>query len=118
MLVQVVHDNHTNGGEKLNNYLQETLDSALQRFGQRVTRVEVSLADQNADKGGDKDKRCTLEARLAGLAPVVVRNDAETMDEAIDGAVDKLVKTLDRMVDKQTDHKGRPSMGGEPLTGE
>jgi len=115
MLVQVLHDSHTNGGEKLNTYLEETLATALERFGDRITRVEVSLADQNGAKGGDSDKRCTLEARLAGLAPVVVRNDAGTMDEAIDGAVDKLVQTLEKTVAKQGDHKGRPSMGGKEL---
>jgi ribosomal subunit interface protein len=114
MLVQVIHDNHITGGEKLNTYLEETLTEALARFGNRITRVEVSLADQNGDKGGDADKRCTMEARLAGLQPISVRNDAGDMDDAIDGAIDKLIKTLDRTLSRQTDHKGRTPMGGDP----
>jgi ribosome-associated translation inhibitor RaiA len=112
MLVQVVHDSHTNGGAKVNTYLEETLAAALERFGNRVTRVEVSLTDQNGAKGGDTDKRCTLEARLAGMQPIAVHNDAGNIDDAIDGAVDKLVQLLDKTVARQSDHKGRPSMGG------
>ena len=35
-------------------------------------RVEVHLSDENGKKQGEADKRCKLEARLSGLAPVGV----------------------------------------------
>jgi ribosome-associated translation inhibitor RaiA len=112
MLVQVITDNHVDGSDGLQQFVETTVQAALSRFGDRVTRVVVSFADQNSDKGGDNDKRCTLEARLAGLSPVVVKSDAGTMEDAIDGAVDKLVQTLDRAVEKTSGTKGRTPMGG------
>ena len=38
----------------------------LERFEQRITHVEVHVADVNGAKGGDGDKRVSLEARVNG----------------------------------------------------
>jgi ribosome-associated translation inhibitor RaiA len=64
-------------------------------FAAQITRVEVHLSDENSDKGGDNDKRCLLEARLAGLRPVVVSHRAATLQQAIDGAAEKLERSIE-----------------------
>ena len=48
----------------------------LKRFEQRLTHVEVHVADVNGAKGGDGDKRVSLEARANGHAPVAVHAEA------------------------------------------
>jgi hypothetical protein len=63
--------------------------------GDRLTRVEVHLSDVNAAKHGVDDKRCLLEARLAGLQPLAVSHEAESLRSAITGATRKLVRSLD-----------------------
>jgi ribosome-associated translation inhibitor RaiA len=69
---------------------------ALDRFGAQITRVEVHPSDENSDKMfGAEDKRCLLEARLAGLRPISVRYQAATLEQAVDGAVEKLKRSLD-----------------------
>ena len=81
-------------------YFTETLQEALNRFSDQITRVEVHLSDENAHKEGSDDKRCLLEARLKGMKPIAVSHNAETLDFAVSGAIDKLMKTLESTIGK------------------
>lgn len=103
MLVQVNTDKNIQGREDLARNVEEKVKSALgDRFGERLTRVEVHLGDENSNKkGGDADKRCLLEARPAGLQPIAVRHQAETLGQAIDGALDKFKRALGSALAKQ-----------------
>jgi len=79
--------------------LQQDVEAALARFAPRITRVEVHLNDLNGDKAG-LDKRCQLEARVAGRSPVSVRHVAPSVQRAVDGALAKLVAALDHTLGK------------------
>lgn len=113
MQILLTTDNHIEGNAKLSSYVETLVQNSLQQFERRITRVEVHLQDQNSHKSGGDDKRCTMEARIGGLAPVNVTADAATVDQALDRAVDKLEKSLRKTFDKLGDHKGRPSHAGE-----
>lgn len=113
MLVQLTTDNHISGREALAARVENELKSALDRFAPQITRVEVHLNDENSHKGGSSDKRCMIEARLAGLQPITVTETSSSLDAALEGAIDKLVKVLDKTTDKLSDHKGRTSFGGD-----
>ena len=113
MLIQLVTDNHISGHDGLAHQVDATVKAALDRFSPQITRVEVHLNDANSHKKGSNDKRCTVEARLAGLQPLTANHAADTVDEALDGALDKLVKVLDKTIDKLSHHKGRTSFGGD-----
>jgi ribosomal subunit interface protein len=115
MLVRVTTDNNIGGSDQLTADVESIVSDALARFRERVTRVEVHLADENSRaKSGQNDKRCTMEARLAGLQPIVVNEQASSLRQAIDGAASKLQKTLDRTLGRLDDRKGRRAAGGEP----
>lgn len=47
----------------LSTSIEEESHRLLDRFDSHLTRVEVFITDENADKSGLRDKRCTLEAR-------------------------------------------------------
>ncbi len=114
MQVQVHTDNHIEGSAELFSHVEGAVELALGRFEDRITRVEVYLSDQNSSqKGGDNDKRCTMEARPSGLQPITVTHEGATLDQAIDGAADKMEKTLTRTLDRLGDHKGRTSFAGD-----
>jgi ribosomal subunit interface protein len=114
MQVLVNTDNHIEGSARLKQHVQETLTDALSRYGDRITRVEVHLADVNsAAKGGGDDIRCSLEARPAGMSPIAVTHSAATVDQALDGAVDKLENTLERTFERRDDPKGRTPFSGQ-----
>ena len=68
MKIQLNTDVHIDGTEALAAQVSATVEQALKRFSERVTRVEVHLSDENGGKSGQKDQRCMLEARLEGPA--------------------------------------------------
>lgn len=114
MLIQVNTDNHTEGSEELTRRVEAVIHSALGRFGDRLTRVEVHLTDQNSShRSGDQDKRCKMEARLAGLQPITVSAEGSTLEQAFDGAADNLEKLLKRTLRRLDDPKGRTSYAGD-----
>ena len=66
MQVQINTGHNIDGHETLLARFRHVVESALIRFSDRVTRVEVHLSDENGQKSGPDDKRCMIEARLEG----------------------------------------------------
>lgn len=114
MQVQITTDNNVNSGEELRAQVTATVEATLARFAPQLTRVEVHLGDENSHKKGENDKRCVIEARLAGHQPVAVTHHAATLDDAIDGAADRLERLLDHTIGRlAADKKGGTSAAGE-----
>jgi ribosome-associated translation inhibitor RaiA len=104
----LVNSNHTlHIHENTSASLTSSIEDSLHRFSDRVTRVEVHLEDVNAGKAGDKDKRCMLEARLAGMQPIAVTHQAESIQLALDGATEKLEHALDHALGKLSPQRAR-----------
>ena len=112
MQIQTHTDHNLSGGESLATSVRATVEDALSRFSAHITRVEVHLSDENADKHGRNDKRCMMEARLEGHAPIAVTHHAATVGQAIDGAADRLVHLLEHTLGRLRDHRAHAA---EPL---
>lgn len=112
MHVQLNTDKNIQGDETLAAWIEGELKDKLARFRDHITRVEVHLSDSNAGRGGDHDKRCKLEARLAGREPVVVSHDAAKTGDSIRGGIDKLLRALDTAQGRVRDAHGRDSLRG------
>lgn len=96
MLIQVNTDSNIEGDDALTQQVEAVVRDALDRHSEQITRVAIHLSDENSDKKfGTEDKRCLLEARLAGLQPISVSHQAATLEQAVDGAVEKLKRSLD-----------------------
>ena len=96
MLIQINTDSNIEGNERLAEQVEAVVRDAVDRFSAQITRVKVHLSDENSGKKfGAGDKRCLLEARLAGLQPISVTDEAATLEQAVDGAVEKLTRSLD-----------------------
>lgn len=115
MYVEVNTDNHIEGNDDLSRRVETEVEGALGRFGDQIIRVIVQLNDTNAQKSGDRDKRCLMEARIAGHQPVAVSHEADSLDEAINAAAEKLERSLDHIFGKLGHKKGRVSHGGEQM---
>jgi hypothetical protein len=113
MLVRLNRDNNLAGGIEMDAWVEREVSAAMLRFGTQVTRVEVFLSDENSHKEGGLDKKCTLEARLAGLEPIAVSQQAGDYRSALDAALETLQVTLDRKLQRLRTPKGRTSFGGE-----
>jgi ribosome-associated translation inhibitor RaiA len=106
MQVQVNTDKAITHDASLDQHVEGVVQSALQRFGEHITRVEVHLGDVNgSQKSGANDKRCMMEARVAGLQPIAVTDHAGDVRQAISGASGKLVRALDTALGKRSDVK-------------
>lgn len=94
-------DPHIDGGHGMAEHVDKVVKDALEHFGEQITRVEAHLADVNSQaKAGERDILCTLEARLAGLQPVVTKDHAATAHQAIQGATDKLKRAVGSTLEK------------------
>ena len=110
MQVQVNTGNGVENKETLERWADGEIRQNLGRFVEDVTRVEIHLSDENHEKSGDSDKRCLMEARVAGHSPVAVSQHAGTIDEAFRGASDKLKRALDSALGKAHDRRDRESI--------
>lgn len=118
MQVQVNTSNGIENKDSLERWATGFLTDALARFGQDITRVEVQLRDTNSARSGPHDKRCTLEARIAGHDPVAATHHAASQDEAFRGATQRLINLLDHTLGKldRREHRARDTIRreGEP----
>lgn len=110
MQIQVNSDDNVEGTENLARQVEEEITKSLGRFSDQITRIEVHLGDENGDKSGSADKRCMMEARIAGLDPETATHHGASLEEAYCGAAKKLRRTLDRKLGRLNDHKGAPSI--------
>ena len=103
MLIQINTDTNIEGREKLADYVRSVVETTLNRFSSRLTRVEVHLSDQNGAKDGQDDKRCKMEARLKGLRPIIVMDEASSLSQAVDSAADKLERLIEHTLGRLHD---------------
>ncbi len=88
----------------LGSWVQQRLAASLDRFAARTTRVAVHLTDHNGPKHGADDKRCLLEARIAGIPPIAVSHQASTVQHAVDGAIGRLERAISHQLARQYPH--------------
>ena len=115
--VQVNTSNDIENKETLERWASEFVNEQLARFEQDITSVEVQLTDENhAGKGGGGDKRCMMEARVNGRAPIAVTNFAPDQNLAFRGAADKLTHALDHAFGKldRREHRVRDTIRRDP----
>lgn len=97
----IVHSPHVNVNE---DRVREEVEHALERFADRITRVEVYLQDVNGGKGGN-DKQCKVEARPRGLDPVTAEHLGAQPIEAVTGAAGKLERILNTRFGRLEGHR-------------
>jgi hypothetical protein len=112
MQIQLNTDSHVHGHESLAQWAERELRAKLLRFADHITRVEIHLSDVNAARVSEQDKRCKLEVRLAGRAPMAVSHDAGRVADALNGAADKLLRALETALGRQRDAQGRATIRG------
>ncbi len=110
MQIQVHTDKNVNVNDGMVQRIEAELESALSRFSDHITRVEIHLGDENAAKSSDADKRCMMVARPAGKQPVAVTHHAASVGEACSGAVHKLEALIESSYGRSDSRKGGDSI--------
>jgi ribosome-associated translation inhibitor RaiA len=107
MQIRINTDNHIQGSAELTHHIEQVVTGTLERFEPQITTVAVQLSDINGAKTRGDDKRCVMEARPAGLQPIVVSHLADSVHSAVDGAVERLERALEKAFGRLGDTKGR-----------
>ncbi len=115
--VQVNTSNDIENKDALETWASEYLNEQLARYDRDLTSIEVQMTDENhGAKGGGTDKRCMLEARVTGRAPVAVTHFAPDQNVAFRGACEKLSHALDHALGKldRREHRVRDTIRRDP----
>lgn len=104
MKIQINTDKNVEGHDRQEAYFSTELAKSLSRFDDKITRIEVHFTDENGEKVGTHDKKCLIEARPAGMQPLVVSDYADVTEKAFHGALDKMKKILTTAFEKQKAH--------------
>ncbi|KJH79651.1 HPF/RaiA family ribosome-associated protein [Pseudomonas sp. KSR10] len=95
-----VNSHHIPGSVELHEWVGSTVEERLERFDEFLTRIEVHVSDENAQKAGADDKRCQIEARPKGHQAVSVTHKADSLQLAVEGAAEKMRHALDHLMGK------------------
>lgn len=120
MYIEVNTTHHITPQESLKAEVAQMIEHDISRFAGQVTHVEVHLDDENSvDKGGDKDIRCTIEARVTGRQSLAVTSHAFNVVQAARAAATKLARVLESTLGKQADKQQRAGgIKSQPLDDE
>jgi hypothetical protein len=86
MDIQVDTDHNVTADQARIAGIDSEVRAVLAHYADHLTRVEVHLSDESAGRSTGADKRCALQARPAGRAPVAVTDRATTADAALRAA--------------------------------
>ena len=100
MIIQFNTDKNIDGKENLEQFVSEKTSNVLRHYVNRVSRVEIFLSDENADKSGPDDIQCKIEARVEHKQPVIVTSKGGSKEEALDEALSKMKATLASVIGK------------------
>ncbi len=117
MQVQV-NSNHIPGSEELQEWVGAAVTDELSRFEELLSRIEIHVSDENAQKGGDLDKRCQIEFRPKGHQSMSVTHKAESLRLAVDGAAVKARHALEHLTGKLQARAVSPGVLDDPLLDE
>lgn len=105
MQIRLNTDNHIDGTGRKEGYWSEIAHEKLKRFEDRISTLEIHLADENnGAKNGAIDKKCTIEARINGHSQQSASCKADSIEKAIAGALDKLKHVLEHTFNKAKAH--------------
>lgn len=105
MIIQINTDKNISGKENTVAYFTQLVQDALDRYSQHISRVEMHLSDENANKEGKDDKRCVLEVRIEGKQPIAVTSNANTIEDAISESIQKVSALLNTIMDQMKSHR-------------
>lgn len=106
MNIEIRTDKNIQNSERLITYVRDELNQEFQRHSERITQFSVHLSDENGPKGGDDDIRCMIEAKAAGLKPVVATFKAKNIDLALHGAMERVKRSLEHTLEKKENLRG------------
>lgn len=105
MHIKINTDHNIHGHEAMAERMTADIADTLGRVSEHITRVEVHLSIESDGKSGPNDKRCLMEARMEGLQPTAVTEEAVSLDKAVHAAAIKMLRVIDSTLERRRDRK-------------
>ncbi len=109
MKISVSSDEYGCFDEESIRRIEGVMEGALERFGDRIAAVEVSLSDPEGLGAVKAGMTCHVEVRLLQAGPLAASHQATTLAEAIHGAAAKLKRSLNGQLRRRTPALPLPS---------
>ncbi len=103
MDVLVSSDHSITTSESLASRITSVVRSGLDRWSDRITRVQVHLSDAGGQRRSKHDQRCAMEAHLGGLKPIAVHDEAGEILVAVGGCIERLTRAIERVLGRLED---------------
>ena len=100
MKLQLNTDKNIHGTEELEGYVNQRAEAILKHLVDQITRLEVHLSDQNAQKRGEDDIYCKIEVRIQNAQPILVTAKNSEKEKAIAEALEKAKNAAEKMIGK------------------
>lgn len=105
MHIEVSTGNNIEGSQAFTDHIKGLVEGNLSYLDEHITRIEVHLSDASTGNVGETHMHCTLEARLKGQQPTVVKEEAETLEKATKGAATKMKHALESTLGKLSERR-------------
>ncbi|MFY2789638.1 HPF/RaiA family ribosome-associated protein [Rhodococcus sp. KRD162] len=112
MDIHIRTDNNLDLTGQLRERVEGDVVSALDRFSEHLTRIDVSFRNESAGRETSDDIRCMIEARPAGQEPVTVTASTARIPTAFAEALDKLETLLTHKFGRLDDKDSRETVRG------
>ena len=117
MQVLVDADDHIDSSGEVVLRVEGLVEGSLERFRDRITRVDVYLSQlSRREAGGDRDMCCRMAAYAASVNPIEVVYAGLTLTEAIHAAAAELEQAVPAAIGrlKHKDAEGPAEAAPEP----
>jgi ribosome-associated translation inhibitor RaiA len=115
MKVRIAHDDHIRSSQERSEEIERLVRGHLSRFGELITSVQIHLSDDNGPRVTPDDRRCLIEARLAGREPIVVSHRADSLMQAVGGAASRLERAIDQSRDRRRHSRRQRARSVNPM---
>ncbi|MFP5390913.1 MAG: HPF/RaiA family ribosome-associated protein [Gammaproteobacteria bacterium] len=105
MQININTDKTIERSQGLDEHVETTALSAIGRFRDQITRVDVHLSDDLSQKSVDGANRCMMEARVTGYQSIAVTAHGASLHQAIGAAAEKLKRAIDSALGRLHDKK-------------
>ncbi|MBL8359223.1 MAG: hypothetical protein JNN18_01935 [Rubrivivax sp.] len=107
-------DNHSLSYHRMDQHLKIVADDALQRFGERVTRVDAFMGLSPPTRRKGTRVQCTVQAHVKGIDHVVTSDRGGSPHQAIEGALRKLRRAIGYAISRPDPRADGPEAASLP----
>jgi ribosome-associated translation inhibitor RaiA len=98
MKIQVNTGSSYQGSTEMDTFVSNFIQEKLERYSDRITRVEVHFADHNGEKETPMDKSCKVEVRMEGRPPFFTTGRGDTSHNALTVATMRMESHLGKQL--------------------